>query len=185
MDGKGAKVIMRYNDSRVTHCPCMAIDRANLSIYMTFSEPSGMYRVETFDLKGNKFRSAYLENRKYLPNHIYVSESELIWVGCPFHSTGASKNEMDIIFKSRLEHNGRTFLYEDYDSWNLPRVKDLTFYGFSPNRMNSSIMERTSKSHQCRGIRLLSENGSFRCACPAALRPTVDGLSCKSKRHFE
>ena len=70
MDGENGKAIASYENNRLTHCPCMAIDHSNLSIYMSFTEPSGVYRIDTFDLEGRKYRSARLESRKYLPSHI-------------------------------------------------------------------------------------------------------------------
>lgn len=111
----------------------------------------------------------------------YVSDGDLFWVGRPSHTTLTSTNETNVILKARIEYDSKVFVYADYITWNLPRVTGLTHYSFSPNPVNGSSRDRTRESQQCQGVHLLSENGSFRCACAGAMRLTVDGMSCKSK----
>ena len=188
MDGADAKAIATYNYTTLTNCPCMAIDLVNLSISIASPEPSGVYRVDTCDLEGQRFRSAYLASRKYYPSYMYMFEGNLIWVGRLFRSNGASRRATDVLRKSWLRHDGINFVYKEYSAisnCNLPHVTGLTFYDNSPKWANSSLRERARESHLCKGVPLLSKTGPFRCACPGGTRPAVDGFSCKSKCSYQ
>ena len=178
MDGAGATTMATYRYSSLSKCPCMAIDRASLSVSVASREPfQTVSKVDTYDLEGKISRSAYLAERNYLPSHIFIFEGDLIWAGRPTDSSGSPT---DVVSKARLEHDGINFVYKDYIYRNLTHVTGLTHYGFSPKLANSSLKERARESHLCKGIPLLSETGSSRCACPLGTRPTVDGSSCKS-----
>lgn len=178
MNGENANWIVWHLNMRQSNCPCIAIDHANLSIYLSSRDHSGIHRVEEYGLEGEFYRRAYLGNRNDIPIHIYASKGELIWVGRPSHSNESLRNETDVILTTRIRDD--TVLLYPYDaSQNLSRVTGLTYYGFSPNWMNSSMKER--EKHLCPGVRLSSANGSLRCACPGGTKPTADGLSCKSK----
>ena len=184
MDGADAKAIVTYNYTHLTNCPCMAIDPVNLSISITFQEPSGVYGIDTYDLEGQRYRSTYLVTRKRVPSHMHMFEGDLIWVGRPSRSNGASTRANDVVCKARLQRNGIHFVYKEYNDYinrSLPHVTGLTYYDNSPKWANNSLREWPRESHLCEGVPLLSETGQFRCACPEGTRQTVDGLSCKSK----
>ena len=63
MDGTDGKELASYEHASLAYCPSMAIDQANLSIYMTLIEPSGVYRIDIYDLNENNYRSAYFVNK--------------------------------------------------------------------------------------------------------------------------